>query len=97
MQINLQTLKFNAKQELKDYVNEKVEKLSLFNDKIIRADVTLSLNNDPVENKVCDIKLIVPGYDDFVTKNAATFEEAIHTCVDVLQKILTRKKEKSEF
>lgn len=92
MQINLQTLKFNAKQELKDFVNEKVEKLSLFDDKIIRADVTLSLNNDPVENKVCNIKLIVPGYDDFVTKNATTFEEAVHTCVDVLQKILKRKK-----
>jgi ribosomal subunit interface protein len=97
MQIHLQTLKFNAKQELKDYVNDKVEKLALFNDKIIRADVTLSLNNNIVENKVCDIRLIVPGNDDFVTKNAATFEEAIHTCVDVLQKILTRKKEKSEF
>ncbi|MEO6894846.1 MAG: HPF/RaiA family ribosome-associated protein [Ginsengibacter sp.] len=95
MQINLQTLKFTAKQELKDYVNEKVEKLSQFDDKIIRADVTLSLNNDPVENKVCNIKLIVPGYDDFVTKNANTFEEAIHTCVDVLQKILTRKKVKA--
>ncbi len=94
MQINLQTLKFNAKQELKDYVNEKVGKLSIFDDKIIRADVTLSLNNDPVENKACDIKLIVPGYDDYVTKTATTFEEAIHTCVDVLQKILRRKKEK---
>lgn len=92
MQINLQTLKFNAKQELKDYVNEKVEKLSQFDDKIIRADVTLSLNNDTVENKACDIRLIVPGNDDFVTKSAATFEEAIRTCVEVLQKILTRKK-----
>lgn len=92
MQINLQTLKFDARQELKDFVNEKVGKLSQFDDKIIRADVTLSINNDIVENKVCDIRLIVPGNDDFVTKNAATFEEAIHTCVDVLQKILKRKK-----
>ena len=95
MQINLQTLKFNAKQELKDYVDEKVGKLSLFDDKIIRADVTLSLNNEIVENKVCDIRLIVPGNDDFVTKSASTFEEAIHTSVDVLQKILTRKKQKA--
>lgn len=95
MQINLQTLKFTAKQELKDFVNEKVSKLSLFDEKIIRADVTLSLNNDSVENKVCGIRLIVPGNDDFVTKNASTFEEAVHTCVDVLQKILNRKKVKA--
>ena len=95
MPINLQTLKFTAKQELKDFVNEKVSKLSQFDEKIIRADVTLSLNNDSVENKVCGIRLIVPGNDDFVTKNASTFEEAVHTCVDVLQKILNRKKVKA--
>jgi ribosomal subunit interface protein len=95
MQINLQTLKFTAKPELKEFVNDKVSKLSQFDEKIIRADVTLSMNNDSVENNVCDIRLIVPGNDDFVTKSASTFEEAIHTCVDVLQKILTRKKVKA--
>ncbi len=95
MQINLQTLKFDARQELKEYVNEKVGKLAHFDDKIISADVTLSTNGDNVENKICEIRLVVPGYDDFVKKNAATFEEAIHSSVDVLQKILRRKKEKA--
>jgi len=94
MQINLQTLKFDAKEQLKDYVNEKVGKLSQYDDKIIRADVTLSINGDIVENKVCEIRLVVPGNDDFVKKNATTFEEAIHSCVEILQKILRRKKEK---
>ncbi len=94
MQINLQTLKFDARPELNDYVNEKVGKLSQYEDKIISADVTLSINGDIVENKVCEIRLVVPGNDDFVKKNATTFEEAIHSCADVLQKILRRKKEK---
>lgn len=94
MQINLQTLKFDARQQLKDYVNEKVGKLSQYDDKIIRAEVTLSLEGDMVENKVCEIRLLVPGNDDFVKKSATTFEEAIHSCVDILQKILRRKKEK---
>jgi putative sigma-54 modulation protein len=95
MQINLQTLKFDARQELKEYVNEKVGKLAHFDDKIISAEVTLSTNGDNVENKICEIRLVVPGYDDFVKKNASTFEEAIHSSVDVLQKILRRKKEKA--
>ena len=43
MQINLQTLKFTAKPELKEFVNDKVSKLSQFDEKIIRADVTLSM------------------------------------------------------
>jgi ribosomal subunit interface protein len=95
MQINLQTLKFDARQELKDFVNEKVAKLSQHDDTIIRADVTLSLNADVVENKVCEIRLVVPGNDDFVKKNATTFEEAIHSSVDILQKVLRRKKEQA--
>ncbi len=94
MKINLQTLKFDANQELKDFVNDKVGKLSHFDDKIISVDVTLSINGDSVENKVCDIRLVVPGYDDFVKKDAATFEEAILHSVEALKKILRRKKER---
>lgn len=95
MNINLQTLKFKAKEELNNYVTEKVSKLERFDDKIISADVTLSIDGDIPENKVCEIRLIVPGYDDFVKKNAATFEEAINSSVDTMQKILRRKKERA--
>lgn len=96
MKINLQTLKFKAKDELNNFVTEKVSKLERFDDKIISADVTLSVEGSNVpENKVCEIRLIVPGYDDFVKKNAATFEEAIGNAVDTLQSILRRKKAKA--
>ncbi|HEY5370392.1 MAG TPA: HPF/RaiA family ribosome-associated protein [Hanamia sp.] len=93
MKISIQSLKFTAKEELKDFVNEKVGKLSRFDDKIISADVTLQVDkSNKIENKVCDIRLIVPGYDDFVKKNAATFEEAVLNAVETLQTILQRKK-----
>ena len=93
MNINLQSLKFKASEQLKEFVDEKVSKLIRFDEKIISADVTLTLNsaNTP-ENKVCEIRLIVPGNDDFVSKTATTFEEAIQVCVDTLQNILQRKK-----
>ena len=93
MKITIQSLKFTAKEELKDFINEKVGKLSRFDDKIISADVTLQVDkSNKIENKVCDIRLIVPGYDDFVKKNAATFEEAVLNGVETLQTILQRKK-----
>jgi ribosome hibernation promoting factor len=93
MKINLQTLKFKAKQELIDFVDEKVGKLARFDDKIISADVILYIDGAAVPaNKTCDIRLIVPGNDDFVKKHADSFEEAIQNCVDALQKILQRKK-----
>ena len=93
MNINLQSLKFKASEQLKEFVNEKVSKLIRFDEKIISADVTLTLDSANIpENKICEIKLVVPGYDDFVSKNATTFEEAIQNCVSVLQNILQKKK-----
>lgn len=93
MKINLKSLKFRAKKELKDFVKEKVSKLSRFDDKIISADVTLLLDTATVpENKICEIRLVVPGNDDFVKKNANTFEAAVLDSVDTLQKVLQRKK-----
>ncbi len=98
MKINIQSLKFTAKDELKDFVNEKVGRLSRFDDKIISADVTLQVDKSTrIENKVCDIRLIVPGYDDLVKKNAATFEEAVLTAVDTLQTILQKKKAQTKL
>ncbi len=96
MKINLKSLKFTAKKELKDFVEEKVSKLSRFDDKIISADVTLLLDTAAIpENKICEIRLVVPGNDDFVKKNAETFEAAVLDSVDTLQKVLQRKKTKA--
>ena len=93
MKINLKSLKFRAKKELKDFVKEKVSKLSRYDDKIISADVTLLLDTAAVpENKICEIRLVVPGNDDFVKKNAGTFEAAVLDSVVTLQKVLQRKK-----
>lgn len=93
MNINLKSVKFRSGKRLKDFVNEKVNKLSRFDDKIISADVTLTIDSANIpDNKICEIKLAVPGNDDFVSKRATTFEEAIQDAVLTLQNILQRKK-----
>ncbi len=95
MKVNLQAVHFKASEQLKEFVDEKVSKLFHFNEKILSAEVTLVANDIKIQNnKTCEIRLVVPGYDDFVKKEAATFEEAIADAVDVLQKILRRKKDK---
>jgi putative sigma-54 modulation protein len=82
MKINLQSLHFKASDNLKEFV-----------DKIISADVTLfSDDGKNIDNKVCEIRLVVPGYDDFVKKNATSYEEATSVAVEALQKIIRRKK-----
>ncbi len=92
MKINLQTLNFKPSEQLVTFVNDKVNKLARFDDSIISAEVVLTLDGNSVDNKVCDIRLVVPGNDDFVKRNAVSFEEAIASCVEILQKVLTEKK-----
>ena len=92
MKINLQSLHFKASDELNQFVEEKVGKLARYDDSIISADVTLAEDGNRPDNKVCDIRLVVPGNDNFVKRDAVSYEEAIAACVDTLQKILTEKK-----
>jgi ribosomal subunit interface protein len=95
MKIKLQSLHFKASPHLKYFVNEKVGKLATVNDKIISADVTLFSEDGNNTNPAnCEIRLVIPGHDDFVKKKAESFEAAIADAVDALQKILRRKKDK---
>ncbi len=95
MKINLQSLHFKASDQLKEFINEKVGKLFHLNENILSAEVKLVANDIKIQNnKVCEIRLIVPGYDDFVKKEAESFEEAVLAAVETLQKVLRRKKDK---
>ncbi len=92
MKINLQTIHFKGSDNLKNFVEEKVSKLGRFDSSIISAEVTLTEDGGGLQNKTCDIRLVVPGNDDIVKKSAASFEEAISEAVSTLQSILTAKK-----
>ncbi|MEP6949655.1 MAG: HPF/RaiA family ribosome-associated protein [Ginsengibacter sp.] len=95
MKINLQSLHFKASKQLKEFVEEKVGKLFHLNEEILSADVTLMADDIKIKsNKICEIRLVVPGYDDFVKREAESFEEAVLNAVEALQKILGRKKDK---
>jgi len=95
MKINLQSLHFKASDQLKEFVNEKVGKLFRLNEEILSAEVTLIADDIKIAtNKICEIRLVVPGYDDFVKRDAESFEEAVLTAVEALQKVLTRKKDR---
>jgi len=95
MTINLQTVNFNAKDGLEEYVEKKLSKLDQYYDKIIAAQVYLKVENiSEKENKTVDIKLEVPGDDIVVKKTGQSFEECIDLSVDTLKKLIIRKKEK---
>lgn len=86
MKIHIQTPDFKADQKLLDFVTEKVQKLGKFSDRIHEASILMKLDNsDTKENKVCEIKLGIPGKDLFATRQSKSFEEAAAKAIDALK------------
>ena len=95
MKVNLQAVNFNVDRKLVDFVQEKLDKLEKYYDKIVSAEVFLKLENtSDKENKTVEIKINVPGDDFIVKKTAKSFEEGVDISVDSLERAIVRRKEK---
>ena len=95
MQIVINPVNFGINAALETFVREKVSKLFNQDNRIIRANVILHEEKDGIpENKLCEIRLMVPGNDHFVRKCSGVFEKSVLQAVEVLQKVLRRKKSK---
>jgi putative sigma-54 modulation protein len=96
MNVNIQTVHFNADSKLIDYVNRKLEKLNLFSDRIIQVKVFLKLDNvvHAIKDKVAEIRVHVPRHNFFVKSTSKSFEESFDTAFDSLVTQIKRNKEK---
>ena len=95
MDIKINSVRFDADQKLIDHVNKKVNKLGQFFEGIIGAEVFLRLENvQDDENKIAEVRLVIPGNDLFVKKQSKTFEEAVNKAVDTLNRQVMKYKEK---
>jgi ribosomal subunit interface protein len=87
MKILIQTLDFTPKQDLLDLVNEKLSKLEKFSDRIVECRVVLRVEkSDTRENKLCEVRVVIPGDDLFFKKQFASFEEGIQRASETLQR-----------
>jgi putative sigma-54 modulation protein len=94
MNLNVQSIRFDADKKLIEFIEKKIPKLEKFFEGILGADVYLRLNSQPIENKKVEVRLKIPGYDIFAEREAKTFEEATDLCIDALKAQLTKAKEK---
>ncbi|MFT4595262.1 MAG: putative sigma-54 modulation protein [Bacteroidia bacterium] len=96
MKVKIQSIHFDADQKLLDFVETKVGKLNTYSNSIIDSEVFLRLDkNDSHENKVAEIKLLVPGNDLFAKRQCASFEEATDQAVEAIRRQLKKQKEKT--
>lgn len=95
MKVNTQSVNFVADKKLVDFVQKRLDKLDLFFDKIIQADVYLKVENtSDKENKIFEAKLSVPGDVFVVKKQSKSFEEGADLAASSLERQLKKRKEK---
>ncbi|MBJ2173197.1 ribosome-associated translation inhibitor RaiA [Aureibaculum sp. A20] len=95
MKVNVQSVNFNIDKSLNDFIQTKIDNLEKYYDKIIGAEVYLKVQNtSEKENKIAEIKMLIPGDELIVKKECKTFEEAIDLIAEALRRQLCKKKEK---
>jgi putative sigma-54 modulation protein len=95
MKITINSIHFEASQQLESYIQKKVSRLVKFNDNLSLADITLKVvKPETSDNKDASIKLLAPKREFFAQEVANTFEEAITQCVSKLERQVVKDKEK---
>lgn len=95
MKVNVHAVNFNVDKKLVDFVEEKMKKLEKYYDKVVSSDVFLKVEKtSDKENKIVEVKIIVPGDEFIVKKQCKTFEEGIELSAESLERLLLKRKEK---
>jgi putative sigma-54 modulation protein len=96
MNVNIQTVHFDADSKLLDYVKQKVDKITQFHDRIINVDVFLKLDNvvHNIKDKIAEIRVHVPKSEFFVKSTSKSFEASFDEALEAIVNQIKRKKEK---
>ena len=95
MKVNVHAVNFSVDQKLTNFIQERMDKLEKYYDKVVSADVYLKAEKtSEKENKSVDIKMNVPGDEFVVQKQCKTFEEAVDSAAEALERSLLKRKEK---
>jgi putative sigma-54 modulation protein len=96
MNVNIQTVHFDADTKLVEHINTKIGKIAQFHDRVTKVDVYLKLDNivHKIKDKVAEIKVHIPGHDLFVKQSSKSFEESFDSALESVINQIKRKKEK---
>lgn len=97
MNVQIQTVHFDADDSLLDHVNQKMAKLETFHDRIVDTEVYLILDNvsHQIKDKIAEIKVHVPKHSFFVKHSSKTFEESFDLAFNSMVTQIKRQKERS--
>ena len=94
MDVRIQSIHFDASEQLQAFIQKKVSKLEKYYEDIKKVEVSLKVVKPEVaENKEAGIKILIPNGEFYASKVCDTFEEAIDLDVEALGKQLVKYKE----
>ena len=94
MDLNVHSIHFDADIKLTDHIRERLSKLDQFHDRIVSGEVYLRLDRDRQEreNKVVEVKLVVPGRELFAKRQSKSFEEAADQVAEARRRQVLKSK-----
>lgn len=96
MDVQIQTVHFDADDKLIQHVQKRIDKLKTFHDKITGVEVYLKLENlnTKVKDKIAEIKVSIPKRSLFAKHESKVFEESFDLAFDSLVTQIKKSKEK---
>ena len=96
MNVNIQTVHFDADSKLMDYINQKLQKLKNFNGRIIEVNVFLKLDNvvHIIKDKIAEIRVHIPRHNFFVKSTSKSFEDSFDDALNSMIAQIKKHKEK---
>ena len=94
MTVNFQYVDIDASEWLSEHATEKLNNLANKYEFLISADVFFKEDkNEPVDSKICNIKLSLPGPQIFASSNQKNYEMAVKKTISDLEVQLKKRKE----
>jgi len=96
MQIQIQSIHFDADEKLLNHIEKKVSKLNNYYDRITDAEVFLRLDNGShmVKDKIVELKLNLPGTTLFAKESQKSFESSLDVALGSVKRQLSKHKDK---
>ena len=97
MKVQVHAIHFTADRKLVESIQEKLNKLDTFYDRITGGEVFLKVATSlgKVKEKMLEIKITVPGAVLFVKETAKSFEEALDLALNAIAEQIKRFKSKT--
>lgn len=98
MDLRIQSIHFDATEQLQAFIQKKVSKLEKYYEDIQKVEVSLKVvKPETAENKEAGVKVLIPNGEFYANKICDSFEQAVDESIEALEKQLVKHKEKQRI